>query len=110
MSALPAGFAALEPFAERWAVAGSAARAALRDESGAEEREAFYAAARPLLYPALDHLDRKPLAEFDAQEQRLMDLMLNLAHVALAVETQADDEAKHMPARREMRITRTPAG
>ena len=109
MSALPQGFEALEPFVPQWAITGSAARAARRDASEPEEREAFYAAAKPLLIPALDHLDRKPLPELDDAERRLMDLMLAMAHVAHAVETQREDEPRHMILRREMRITRTPA-
>ncbi|QIG81040.1 hypothetical protein [Stakelama tenebrarum] len=109
MSALPQGFETLEPFVDQWAVAGSAERAARRDASTAEARETFYAAASPLLTSALDRLDGRPLAEHDASETRLMQLMLSLAHVALAVELQQDDEPKHQPLRREMRITRTPA-
>jgi hypothetical protein len=107
---LPEGFAALEPFAATWAMSGSAARAAQRGGSTAAEREAFYAAAKDLLIPALAYLDGKPLAAFTAQDGRLMDLMLALAHVALAVEGLGDDEPRHATMRQHMHITRTPAG
>lgn len=106
---LPAGFAALEPFVARWAVERSAARARLRLDSSAAEREAFYGQAVALLPAALALLDAKPLAELDAAERRLMQLMLSLAHVSLAVEVQGSDEAKHAAQAVHLRILRTPA-
>lgn len=106
---LPRGFEPLEPFVDRWAITGSANRAAGRDNSTAEERAAFYQAATPLLVPALDLLDQKPIDQFDDAERTLQDMMLSLAHVALAVEVQAGDEARHMIVRKAMRIIRTPA-
>ena len=106
---LPADFAMLEPFAERWALQATAERAARRSASTPEEREAFFAAAGPLLEPVLDYLDAAPLSSFSAQEQRLMDLMLSLAHVALAVEIQGPDETKSTPWRDRMRISRSTA-
>ena len=106
---LPAGFASLEPFADHWAIAGTAARAARRSASRAEEREAFFAAAAPLLDAALDYLDMRSLGTFTPAEQRLMDLMLMLAHVALAVEIQGPDEAASAPWRERMRIDRSAA-
>lgn len=109
MTGLPQGYEALEPFVAHWAVAGSAERACLRADSTAEEREAFFAAAAPLMEGALDLLDRRPLADHDAREQRLMQLMLALAHVAMAVEIQGKDEPKGSPWRGRMRITRAPA-
>lgn len=106
---LPPEFAALEPFAGRWAVRGSANRAALRTASAPEEREAFFAAASPALDRALEYLDARPLNALAATEARLMDLMLSLAHIALAVEIQGPDEAKSAQWRDRMRITRSPA-
>ena len=107
---LPEGFTTLEPFAASWAISGSAARAAKRGDSTDEERTAFYEAAKTLLAPALAYLDTKPFAAFTAQENRLMDMMLSLAHVALAVEGLGDDEPRHATMRQHMRLTRTPAG
>lgn len=106
---LPAGFETLEPFAERFAVSGSANRAARRSDSTDEERQAFFAAAKDLVGPALDMLDKKPLGQFDEQEQRLMDLALTFAHIALAVEVQGPDENGHAQLRQHMRITRSTA-
>jgi hypothetical protein len=108
-SRLPEGFAALEPFAADWALSSSAARAARRDDTSAAEQEAFYQVARDFLEPALALLDAKPLAKLDAQERRLLDLMLTLAHVSIAVEVQRDFEPQHTVMRRYMRITKTPA-
>lgn len=108
-TSLPAEFAVLEPFVARWARGTTAERAALRTASTADEREAFFAAAGPLAAAALDHLDARALGSFSPQEQRLMDLMLSLAHVALAVEIMGPEEAKSAPWRDRMRIVRSTA-
>lgn len=106
---LPDGFAVLEPFAGRWALGTTAERAARRSASTPEEREAFFAAASPMLDAALAHLDARPLNKLSAADQRLMNLMLALAHVALAVEIQGPDEVKSAPWRDRMRIGRSTA-
>ncbi len=104
---LPAGFEVLEPFVAVWALATTAERAARRSESSPEDRQAFFAAASPLLDSALALLDGKPLAALAPDERRLMDLMLSLAHVALAVEIQGPDETRSAPWRDRLRITRS---
>lgn len=106
---LPAGFEALEPFADRFALAGTAARAQLRSDASKEEREAFYNAARDLIGPALDMLDQKSFADFTEADQRLMNLTLSFAHIALAVEIQGPDEEKHARLREHMKIVRSTA-
>lgn len=106
---LPEGFAELEPFVSRWAVAGANNRSRRRDESAEAERQTFYAAAFAALPRALAYLDERPLDAHDEREQRLMQLMLSLAHVALAVEAQGDAEPTHAAARRHLPITRAPA-
>jgi hypothetical protein len=106
---LPPAFSALEPFVERWAVDTAAARAGLRAQSSGAERQAFYEAAIGRLPAALAHLDAKPLGAFDAREQRLMQLMLSLAHVAMAVEVQGQDEARLAASAPYVRITRAPS-
>jgi hypothetical protein len=108
-SQLPEGFEALAPFVAAWAIKGAGARATRRLDSAEAERVAFFEAAKPLLEPALAYLDKKPLDQFDASEKRLMDLMLSFAHVALAVETQGDDEPKHAKDARFLTITRAPS-
>ena len=106
---LPTGFTSLESFAERFAVDGTANRAALRSETTPEERQEYYEAMKGLLAPALDLLDTKQLGAFDAAEQRLMNMTLSFAHVALAIEVQGPDEAKHARLRAHMKITRSTA-
>jgi hypothetical protein len=103
---LPDGFEPLEPFVAAWAIASVSERATLRGRATAAERRAFYAVASGLLERALDYLDAKPLASLDDGEQRLMQLMLSLAHVALAEETLGDDEPEHARLRAFMPITR----
>ena len=106
---LPAGFEALEPFIESWAIHGAANRAHRRLISSDAERVAFFDAAKDLLPAALDHLDGKPLNQFDEKEQRLMNLLLSLCHVMQAVEIQGDDEPRHGLVRQHMKITRASA-
>jgi hypothetical protein len=108
-TSLPSAFAGLEPFVERWALGTTAERAARRSASTYAEREAFFTAASPALDAALAHLDVLPLNEFPPAEQRLMNLMLALAHAALAVEIQGPDEEKSAPWRDKMRIDRSTA-
>lgn len=109
MSTLPPGFETLEPFVDHWAVDGTANRDAARSASTAEQRSGFFAAMQPMTEAALALLDSKPFNEQDAAEQRLMNLCLSLAHVAMAVEAHGDDEPKHRPHREAMRITRAVA-
>ncbi len=106
---LPAGFEALEPFVDRFALPDTAARAARRGDSTPEERAAFHAAAQPLVGPALDMLDTKPLDSLGEEDRRLLNLVLAYGHVALAVEVQGPDEERHAAMRSYMRITRSPA-
>jgi hypothetical protein len=106
---LPSGFETLEPFVEHFAIAGTANRAQLRGDASPEDRAAFHAAAKDLIAPALDLLDRKPLDQLDEREQRLLNLALSFGHIALAVEIQGPDEAQHAELRKYMRITHSPA-
>jgi len=109
VSLLPAGFDALDPFVEQWAIDGTANRDRLRTLSSDAERRAFFVAGQPLLAEALDYLDTKALVALDACDKRLMNLALSLAHVSFAVEIQGDAEARHAPLRELMVITRSPA-
>ncbi|GIX29708.1 MAG: hypothetical protein KatS3mg124_0180 [Porticoccaceae bacterium] len=106
---LPEGFAALEPFVARWALPTADARLRARLESSAEEREAFFAAARELVPKALAHLDQKPLADLSPAEEKLLRLVLAAAHVAAAVELQRDQEPRHAEGARHFTITRAPS-
>lgn len=107
---LPQGFGKLEPFVDGWSIAGSQARSLRRAGSTKKEREDFYAAASSLLMPALEHLDAKGLDGMDAADERLMNLMLSLAHVSLAEEMQGSAEPQHAQFRAFLPITHSPAG
>jgi hypothetical protein len=106
---LPAGFEALEPFVTTWAVDGAHQRMQRRLDSEASEREAFFNAGKDLVPTALERLDGKAFDAFDEQEQRLMLLVLSMAHVAQAVEIQGDDEPGHARYARYITITRASA-
>jgi hypothetical protein len=108
-AALPQGFAQLAPLVEGWALPTSALRAERRSTSSPAERAAFHDAVEPLLEEALAWLDRQRLDALDEAGTNLMNLCLMMAHIALAVETQGDNEPHHAPHRDAMRITRTPA-
>jgi hypothetical protein len=108
-TSLPVGFEALQPFVADWAVESANARLQRRLSSSPAERTAFFEAARPLLAEGLAYLDKTPLRDFDDRQARLMRLLLSFAHVALAVETQGDDEPKHAADARFITITRAPA-
>jgi hypothetical protein len=105
---LPQQFAELQPFVERWAVAGIGNRAASRDESSEEDRLAFYSAAKELILPVLDYLDAKPIDQLDPAETALLHMTLAYVHVSLAVELQQDAEPVHTVMRQHMRITHEP--
>ncbi|MFV8816968.1 hypothetical protein [Haliea sp. E17] len=108
-NALPEGFESLAPFVEFWAVDCAAGRADCRQRSDEEGRQAFYAAASPLVATALDYLDSQQLSALDDSEQRLMKLVLSFAHLAMAVELHREEEPKHARDRHFLRITRAPA-
>ena len=106
---LPAGYESLEPFVAYWAVDGTANRDRKRGESTAEQRQAFFDAAKDHVARALQELDRKPLSQLDEREQRLMNLILSFAHVTMAVEMLGDAEPRHAGFREVMPIIRSPA-
>lgn len=108
-TSLPPGFVALEPFVPQWSLSRTAERAARRSNSTTAEREVFFASAAPLLDAALDYLDGQGLRSLSPEDERLMNVMLSLAHVALAVEIQGPDETKSAPWRDRMRIDRSAA-
>jgi len=103
---LPAGFELLQPFVAQWASPTLASRDQARLESTAQDRLAFYEVAGQQAGAALDYLSGRPLSDFAAGDEALMNLMLSLTHVVLAVELQGDDEALHARGARMMPIVR----
>ncbi|CAJ1510770.1 hypothetical protein [[Mycobacterium] burgundiense] len=107
---LPPGFETLEPFVGRWVFESADARLKGRLSSTEAERIAFFNAAKDRLQDGLTYLDKKPFAEYDDDENRLMQLFLSFAHIALAVEVQGDAEPQHAVGAGFMTITRAPSG
>ena len=105
MALLPAGFEPLEPFVERWALVGEAARAAARSAASDEERGRFYEAAQPLMQTALAHLDGKSIDSLEGPDATLMRLMLSLANVYHSVEVLGDAEAENARMRARLQFT-----
>lgn len=105
-TALPPGFSVLESFVAYWAAESLSMRDARRLDSTEDQRLAFYNAAKDVAPTALDYLDSKPFAAYDAADHRLLDLMLALIHVTLAVEVQRHEEHVHARGARQMPIVR----
>jgi len=106
---LPPAFAELEPFVGYWAAATTAGRAAARDRAGPAECARFFAAGFPRVQEALDYLDAKGFAQFDAADERLMALVLGLVHAGLAADVQGPDEPRHALTRPDMKLQVSPA-
>lgn len=104
---LPPQFAALEPYVDHWAVGDSDTRMHRRLESTAAQREAFRDDMLANLDDVLAHLDAQPLDALAAEDERLLDLVLALPHVALAVEQQRELEPLHAQMQAAFRIERS---
>lgn len=83
---LPDGFAALEPFTARWALASEQARNAERLASSLADIRRFYDAMLPHMEALGAHLAKFRLGELPDPEQNLYHLALSLMEVAPAVE------------------------
>lgn len=108
-TSLPKGFESLEPFVAQWAANSAAQRAQCRLLSTESERQAFFHAVQDQVNKALEQLDKKNLADLNTREQRLMNLLLSFAHVALAEEIQRDDESKQAQLRQYLNISQASA-
>jgi len=83
---LPAEFADLEPFAERWCLLNEPARYAARLSSTMEELQAFYDAMFPRGEAVLEYLDQFALDQMPDDAERLLQLMYALILVSFPVE------------------------
>ncbi len=86
MSALPAEFAALEPFVQRWALATENARSAQRWAATPADFQAFYDAGLPLLPQLVAVFEGIEPGRVPAELLTLYHLSLALAEVAPHVE------------------------
>ena len=85
MTAFPAEFADLEPYAA-WAVPTEGARYAKRLASTMDELQAFYDAAFPRLEDATGYLDQFPLDALPDDARRLLWVYSALVTVSFPVE------------------------
>lgn len=85
MSALPASFADLEPFAD-WALPSEADRYAKRISSTMDELQAFYDAAFPRLEQSTDYLRSVSLDGISDEDRNLLWLFSSLVTVSFPVE------------------------
>jgi hypothetical protein len=83
---LPAEFADLEPFAQRWSLRTEAARYAERLCSSMEELQTFYDAAYPRLASAMAYLDALDLNALPTDATRLLWLCYSLVNVSFPIE------------------------
>jgi hypothetical protein len=81
----PAGFEALEPFAD-WSVKGEKARYAKRIASTMDELDEFYNVAFPLLQANKDYLRKVSMEDISEENKRLLWLFCALVTVAFPVE------------------------
>ena len=102
---LPAGFVALEPFVNEWALGTSAERLHKRMHSNMADVQSFYAAALPLLEPALRYLDEFELSELPNRERKLYWLTLACAEAALSVEVYRSATLPLAPEASRFRVT-----
>lgn len=102
---LPKDFKDLEPWVDSWALPSQAARYERRRTSSMVELQAFYNALLPRMDAIIGYLTPTSPADFDARQNRLMNLALMFIEVAMAVELfHEPDETRAMPGDR-YRIT-----
>lgn len=83
---LPKEFEHLDPWCEKWVVADSAARSAVRQATDYADIRAFYDAMLKAAPRALEFLQTIKLADLDPASETLLKLMLSFAEVTTAVE------------------------
>jgi hypothetical protein len=83
---LPAEFADLEPFAEKWCLGTETERFAQRMASSMDEIQAFYDAFFPRAEAAIVYCDKFPLDDMPGDAQRLMHLLYSLVMASFPVE------------------------
>jgi hypothetical protein len=86
MSTLPAGFAELEPFAERWCLPTEHERYGQRMASTTEQMQAFYDAVVPRAEEAMTYLEQFPLDSLPEDALNLLHLLYSMIQVSFPVE------------------------
>ena len=83
---LPAEFADLEPFAEKWCLPTERERFAARVSTSMDELQAFYDAFFPRADEAIAYCDAFPLDDMPEDAERLLQLLYSLVMVSFPVE------------------------
>lgn len=83
---LPAEFADLEPFAERWSLPTEGERWAQRHASSIDDMREFYEAMFPRVETALEYCDGFPLEALPGDARNLLRLVLSFVLVSFPVE------------------------
>jgi hypothetical protein len=83
---LPAAFADLQPFAEKWALATEYERSRARRASTSAELRQFYDKMMSRIADVLSVLDQYPLGQLPDTHRPLMRMALSLAEIAPNVE------------------------
>jgi hypothetical protein len=87
MARLPADFADLEPFAERWCLASEPERYAMRLATPMPEILAFYDAVTPRAEAAMAWLEQFPLHDLAEDATNLLHLLYSMIVVSFPVES-----------------------
>jgi hypothetical protein len=106
---LPEGFEPLEPFQAYWGVPTTQERRERREAAAMEDIERFYAAMLAQAPAAIAHLKAFALDAMPATSARLMELLLALAHVAMATELHGQPRAPFTPYPHNVRLVQGPA-
>lgn len=85
-AALPADFADLQPWVERWALPTEPQRNRARRASAMPELQAFYDAMLPRMDALVAYLNTRPYGQFDAPDQTLLELALSFMEIGGAVD------------------------
>jgi hypothetical protein len=83
---LPAEFADLEKFAERWSLRSEPERWARRHASSMEEMREFYDAVSPRFDAIVSYCDRYPIDDLPEEARNLLYLMFSFVMVSFPVE------------------------
>ncbi|WP_280271280.1 hypothetical protein [Nocardia wallacei] len=83
---LPAEFAELEPFAEKWCLPTETERYAQRLASTMDEMQRFYDAITPQAEEVIGYCDKFPLDDLPDEVQNLLYLLYSMVQVSFPVE------------------------
>lgn len=86
MAMLPAPFADLEPFAEKWALPTEPQRLAKRMTSSMLDIRAFYDAVTPRAEDAMAYLEQFPLDGLDEKQTNLLHLLYSMIQASFPIE------------------------